>query len=316
MTRGRATACPPSLVEPNVMDRSRSRPETILRRFQCRLQPLGEAYCRYRESSIRGSARVGAACEMMPPSQAHRAMADLRILPSSVSRIAQPAQETPQRDEQIQRLGSLHRVANLPPMAARMMGSPAPLPARADCFPVPGAPLTVRNVQAHTAALESQHFHAFGPRAVNCAPPEPSIDYQQDEGAHSAAPPEPAPDYWGDGSGCPPEPEVDYPLDDVGTPGVKGILREPGSATHARAPHRVHFSNAAPLDVLLQFSSKGGSRGSYTAEQQGNLWNAAVQVPYTAKAATQAVAQWQASAGRLPPLAVLDAILNPSAGRR
>ncbi len=113
----------------------------------------------------------------------------------------------------------------------------------------------------------------------------------------------------------PVDPKVDYPSDEPARPISKGILRDPGAEAAPRVARHVRFSNATPLDALLPFSSKSGGKGSYTNEQQRQNWDAATKVPYTANAATPLLAEWGAKA-RLPPLTVLDAILNPNTPRR
>lgn len=281
-------------------------------------------------------------------------MTDLRILPLTVSRVASPVPTKTAHPESAQRLTGFHGVSNQPSMGPRPGSVGVRQPATADRFPSGVAPLTVRNVQAHTAAMRdgvSAGFNAVGTRQPMR---EPDIDYPMSDSGRSAAPTEPEVDYWPDANARPqdpevdypqgdtattglkgilrsadapagprtsqhvrfanlPEPEVDYPLDDTADAGRKGILRTEDSSAAPRMPQHVRFANASPLDVLLQFSHKGGSRSHFTLDQQRQIWDAASKVPYTAKATREALAAWATKPG-LPPLAVLDAILRPKGG--
>ena len=83
--------------------------------------------------------------------------------------------------------GTLVRTA-----AANRGGQHTPLPHGA-------ASLTIRNVQAHTAAF-----------AIELVA-EPEVDYWDSRSAASAAPPEPEIDYWQDGRTSPGRPESGLP---------------------------------------------------------------------------------------------------------
>lgn len=245
-------------------------------------------------------------------------------------------------------------MSNQPSMGPRPGAVGVRQPATADRFPAGLASLTVRNVQAHTAALSGRTSASSNAVAARQPILEPAIDYPVSNSGRSAAPPEPEVDYWPDASACPqdpevdypcsdtatvrmkgilrsadspaglrtsqhvrfanlPEPEVDYPLDDAADTGRKGILRTADSSAAPRTPQRVRFANASALDVLLQFSHKGGSSSHYTFDQQRQIWDAASRVPYTAKAARETLAAWGTKPG-LPPLGVLDAIMRTTGG--